>query len=80
MLSASKLSYEGPYGSRGQSDVFDFYEVAEANLLNGVQSAADGASTLVAIRVAAEDTRFDPGFKVGTIVCGHPRKHAFSRI
>src|SRR6478672_11917928 len=80
MLSATQLSYEGSDGRRGQGNIFNFYQAPQANLLDGMQSAANGASALSAIRIATEDTRLDPSSKIGTIVCGHPREHAFCRI
>ena len=80
MSAGPKSIHDEPDFYRRSDKMIDLHRARHFGSADPVQAGAGGASTLRAIRRAAENARFDPSFKVGRIVCGHLRKETIVRI
>jgi hypothetical protein len=65
---------------RGSGYVPKLYDPCQAEVLEPVQSAANGASTLRAIRIATENAGLDSSQQISRIVRGHSGKCTLRRI
>src|SRR6266436_6066274 len=61
MASPTQPSYESSDCRRSQCDVLNFHQMAQPDLLNPVQSGADGTAALAAIWIPPENARFHSG-------------------